>query len=403
MKEKNDIIITGGGMVGMSMAIALARIGLHVLVLEKTSLPAQLEEKFDGRVSALALGSVHMLQAIGAWEKMEPYAEAILDIRVCDANTPFFIHYDHRDVGKPFGYILENRHIRYGLQERALELSTLTIIENANIAEFSTNSKQAFITLSDGQKFSTSLILAADGKQSSIRKMAGIATFTHDYQQTAIVCTIAHERPHHGIAQEKFLPAGPFAVLPMTKQRSSLVWVEPHDRAHIYLNLSKQEQSEEIRQRIGDYLGEITLDGNCFSYSLSLSHTKSYISNRLALIGDAAHGIHPIAGQGVNLGFRDVAVLEELIRKQAALGLDVGASDILSHYQRWRRFDNVSMSAVTHGLNQLFCNRLLPVRISRYIGMWSVNNSPVFKNFFMKHAMGLIGDLPDTFKAAHPN
>lgn len=401
MEKRTDIIITGGGMVGMSMAIAMARLGLHVTILEKTAMPAQLEPSFDGRVSAIALGSVNLLRHIGAWDGMLPYAEPICDIRVSDGDTPCFVHYDHHDIGdEPFGYIIENRYIRHALHEAAATLPTLTIIERATISSFASDNASARVTLADGREFSAALVLAADGKHSTIREFAGIKVLSRDYKQTAIVATIAHSKPHHGLAQERFLPAGPFAVLPMTDQRSSLVWVESRDRVQLYLDLPKEECEQEITERVGDYLGTITLAGERFAYPLSLSHANTYVAARLALIGDAAHGIHPIAGQGVNLGFRDVAALEELIRKQKDVGGDLGAESVLAHYQRWRRFDNVSMMGVTDGLNQLFCSSLLPIKTARGLGMWAVNKMPPLKRFFMKHAMGLVGDVPEAMKGA---
>jgi len=397
--KRYDAIIIGGGMVGMSMAIALARLDLRVALLERTSLPAQLEATFDGRVSAIALGSARLLSAIGAWDAMRAHAEPILDIRASDGDAPFYVHYDHKEVGdEPLGYIVENRHIRYALQQAAAIYPNLTFMEKTHITAFESDGMQAMVMLHDGSKLAAPLVMAADGKQSTLRELAGIATTTRDYHQTAIVCTIAHEKPHHGLAQERFLHAGPFAVLPMTGQRSSLVWVEPDERVQLYMDLPQAECEQEITERVGDYLGKIVLAGKRFAYPLSATHAKTYIGTRLALIGDAAHGIHPIAGQGVNLGFRDVAVLEELIRKQAGLGLDIGAESLLAHYQRWRRFDNVSMLAVTDGLNQLFNTQLLPIRTARGLGMWAVQRMPVLKRFLMQHAMGLVGDLPETFK-----
>lgn len=396
-----DIIIAGGGMVGMSMALAVARLGLSVVVLEKSRLPDQLEPTFDGRVSAIALGSVRLLTAIGAWEGMRDYAEPIRDIRVSDGDAPFFVHYDHHDIGKePFGYIVENRYIRHGLQQAAGDYPNLSLLDQKIITSYYTSPKHVVVTLSDGQNISASLLLAADGKFSGLRQMAGIDILERDYEQTAIVCTIAHEKPHLGLAQERFLPAGPFAVLPMTGNRSSLVWVEPKDRVQLYLDLSKEECEQEIAERVGDYLGHITLAGERFSYPLSLVHAKGYSADRVALLGDAAHGIHPIAGQGVNLGFRDVAVLEELIRKQRLADGDIGAKEVLAHYQRWRRFDNMSMLGVTDGLNQLFCSSLMPVKTARRLGMWGVNQLPGLKKFFMKHAMGLTGDVPELMRDA---
>ncbi len=401
MDNRIDIIITGGGLVGMSMAVALARTGLRVTVLERTSLPAQLEPSFDGRVSAIALGSARLLSAIGVWDAMLPHAEPIQDIRVSDGDSPFFVHYDHRDIGnEPFGYIVENRYTRHVLHEAARALPTLHLVEQAHISGFRADEKQAVVTLADGREFVAALVLAADGKYSALREFAGIGLTQHDYKQTAIVCTIAHEQPHHGLAQERFLPAGPFAVLPMTGQRSSLVWVEPNDRVSLYMELPKEECEQEITERVGTYLGAITIAGERFVYPLSFAHANRYVSTRLGLIGDAAHAIHPIAGQGVNLGFRDVAVLAELIRKQSDAGGDLGSEELLAHYQRWRRFDNVSMLGVTDGLNHLFCSSLLPVKVARGLGLWGVNRLPGLKKFLMKHAMGLVGDLPESFKKA---
>ena len=389
----SDIIIIGGGMVGMSMAVAAARLGLSVTVLEKTAMPAQLEPSFDGRVSALALGSVRMLRAIGAWEGMRSHAEPINDIRVSDGDTPFFVHYDHQDIGdEPFGYIVENRYIRHALHEAAAQLKTLAIVDQAQITGY----EAGRITLADGREFSAALVLAADGKQSTIRDMADIKVTTRDYKQTAIVCTIAHERPHRGLAQERFLPAGPFAVLPMQGNRSSLVWVEPRDRAQLYLDLPEEECEQEISERVGNYLGKITLAGERFSYPLMASHANQYTGTRLALIGDAAHGIHPIAGQGVNLGYKDVAVLLDLLQKWRAGDMDV--AQLLAQYQRWRRFDNVTMLATMHGLNQLFVSTLVPVKLARGLGLWGVNKLPPLKKFFMRHAMGLAGDVPSAFR-----
>ena len=396
-----DIAIAGGGIVGMSLAVALGSEGMRVAVLEKLKLSAQLEPAFDGRVSAIALGSKHILDNIGAWEAMAPHAEPILDIRVSDGHTPIFLHYDHHEVGnEPFGYIIENRYIRHALHKAARALPTITLMENCTVEKFENTGAGITLTFSNNQQPATSnslncrLLVGAEGKQSPTRRFAGIGVTEWSYNQTAIVCTIRHEKPHHGLAQERFLPAGPFAVLPMQGNRSSLVWVEPNDRVKLYLDLPEAEFVQEIRERTGNYLGTITLEGKRFSYPLALSHARTYVGNRIALIGDAAHGMHPIAGQGVNLGFRDVAALAELLVQPFKLGLDIAGDDILSHYQRWRRFDNVTMLAVTDGLNRLFSNNVIPLRLARDLGLWAVGKMPPLKRFFMRQAMGLTGDIP---------
>lgn len=397
MTKQYDVVIAGGGMVGMSMAIALAREGLAIGVIEKDLLPSQLEANFDGRVSAIALGSSRILDNIGVWEGMKPYAEPIRDIRVSDGDTPFFLHYDHHEVGDdPFGYIVENRYIRHALHSVGEKFSNLTIFDQTSISEFKEDGQRILVSLQgrQGNDITCRLLIGADGKHSVIRRLSGIGVTHWDYKQTAIVCTIAHEKSHNGLAQERFLPTGPFAVLPMQHNRSSLVWVEPDDRVDIYLQLPDEEFVQEIKERVGDYLGDIRVEGKRFSYPLSLMHAKTYVGKRLALIGDAAHGIHPIAGQGVNLGFRDIAVLAELIVEPFKLGMDIGAEDVLAHYQRWRRLDNVTMLAATDGMNRLFSNRVIPIQLARGFGLWAVGKMPPLKRFFMKHAMGLTGDQP---------
>ena len=407
MKHSNpqqfDVIINGAGMVGMSLAIALARAGMQVAVVDKTTLGDQLLPEFDGRVSAIAYGSKCILDGIGVWAGMSAHAEPILDIRVSDGGMPFFLHYDHKDVGDaPLGFIVENRHTRVALQQAAAALPNLTLVENQSPLAMERDEASVTLRLQGGVALRARLLVAADGKHSAIREMAAIKTLHWHYQQTAIVCTIAHEKPHNGLAQERFLPAGPFAVLPMCANRSSLVWVEPQDRVSIYLELNTEEFAQEIQERVGDYLGKISVVGPRFSYPLSLMHANSYIGHRLALIGDAAHAIHPIAGQGVNLGFRDVGVLSELIIGRFRLGLDVGTEDLLFGYQRWRRFDNVTMLAVTDGLNRLFGVNILPVRLVRGLGLWAVASMPPLKKFLMRHAMGLVGDLPEIVKKNKP-
>jgi 2-octaprenyl-6-methoxyphenol hydroxylase len=403
-QESFDVVINGGGMVGLSLAIALARAQMRVAIIEKTPMSAQLEPSFDGRVSAVAYGSKRMLDGIGAWADMAGVAEPICDIRVSDGDTPFSLHFDHHEVGnEPFGYIVENRHIRHALHNAAKQLPTLTIMDNSMLESFERDDTGVTTLLRGGKILRSSLLVGAEGRQSSVRSQAGIGVTEWKYKQTAIVCTIHHTEPHHGLAQERFLPAGPFAVLPMTRlenglYRSSLVWVEPDDRVQLYLELPDEELVQEISERVGDYLGEISVSGQRFCYPLSLMHAKSYISERLALIGDAAHGMHPIAGQGVNLGFRDVGVLSQLLIERFEAGFDIANQEVLVHYQRWRRFDTVAMLAATDGLNRLFCNPLVPVKLLRGVGLWTVGKIPKLKDFFMRDAMGMLGDLPKIIK-----
>ena len=388
--QQFDIIIVGAGLVGMSMALAVSGSGATIAVIEQGKISTQLQPEFDGRVSAIALGSRYILEHAGAWQHILLYAEPILDIRVTEGATPFFLHYDHKEVGdEPFGYIVENRFIRFGLHKAAQEIKNISLLENVKINEITQDAGSATIITSDGKNLQAGIIIAADGKKSQIRDMLGIKTIRWDYEQTAIVCTIEHSLPHHGLAQERFFPIGPFAVLPMQGNQSSLVWVEPNERIEAYLELDAAEAEQEIAERIGGYLGEINIIGKRFAYPLSLLHARKYTSERVALIGDAAHGMHPIAGQGVNLGFRDVDVLSKLISKQYALGLDIGAESLLAEYAALRNCDNISMLAATDILNRLFSNNIAPIRLARAMGLWAVGNMPPLKRAFMRHAMGI--------------
>ncbi len=394
--KQTDVIIIGGGMVGLSLAIALAQSQVRVAVIEKDDLKSQLMPAFDGRVSAISLGSERVLQAIGVWNLMREQAEPILDIRVADGDSRAHVHYNYRDAGNsPMGNMVENRHIRAALLKRAEAVTDyLTLLAPAKVDQIVRDSHSVEVSLEGGDVWRAPLLVAADGKRSKIRADAGITVIETSYKQAALVCTIEHELPHEGLALERFLPAGPFAALPMQNNRSALVWTEPEDSAPAMLALPDEEFHAQIRERLGDYLGNFKTTGKRFSYPLHLILATRYIDTRLALIGDAAHAIHPIAGQGVNVGFRDVAVLTELIADALRLGLDIGSQNLLEHYQRWRRFDSMSMGAITDIINRLFSNDISVVRIARRTGLALVNSAPPLKRFFMWHAMGLLGDLP---------
>jgi 2-octaprenyl-6-methoxyphenol hydroxylase len=396
-----DILIAGGGLTGLAMAAAAARYGLSITLVDRAPYATQLSPKFDGRVSAVARGSKHVLAHLGAWAGMAPHAEPILDIRVSDRDSPFFMDYRHSEVGEePFGWIVENRHLRQALADTVAGYDNIRVLAPAAIEKIEADAHGVNVLLSTGEELRARLLIGADGKNSTVRELCGIGEVTSSYGQTAIVCTIAHENPHGGLAQERFLAAGPFAVLPMQNNQSSLVWVEKSEDAPLYLKLPEAEFVQEIAERIGGYLGRLTTVGPRFSYPLSFLHAKSYTAPRVCLIGDAAHAIHPIAGQGVNLGWRDVAVLAEIIEERARLGLDIGSAQALSHYQRWRRFDNTAMLAVTDGLTRLFGVGLPPVKLARGLGLWGVAHLPPLKRFFMRHAMGLTGDLPKMIREA---
>lgn len=400
-----DIIIAGGGLVGNALAIALAQGGLAVTVIDPLPREAQLETAFDGRTSAISSGSVRILNHIGVWPRCSPEAQPIHDIRVCDQDKPGYVHYSDKDVGEPFGYIIENQLLRRGLYQTLEAEAGITRI-TGKVEGFTRGTASATVLLSDGSTITAPLLIAADGRFSALREQAGIAHRVISYAQTAIVCVIEHEHPHAGLALEKFYPAGPFAALPLKPQnginRSGIVWTEHEQDAPHYLALSDAEFTAELQGRLGDaatsYWGTARVIGKRFAYPLKLMHAEQFVSDRVALVGDAAHGIHPIAGQGVNLGYRDVAVLAELLIEQRSLGLDLGDAALLARYQRRRKFDSVSMTASTDLLNRLFSNRLPGMSLLRRAGMVAVDHLPPVKQFFMRHAMGLVGDLPRMMK-----
>ena len=395
-----DVLIVGGGMTGMTLGCALAGAGVPVMVLDRSLPEALVAAEYDGRASAIAYASAMAYRGIGLWPLLEPYTSPIDDIRVADGHplrgiSPLFLHYDHRDIGDaPFGYIIENRRIREALSAFAATLPNFNLIAPVELDHLERDSHRVEARLSDGRTIRAGLAIAADGRFSQTRKDAGIPVTSFRYRQTAIVCTVRHERAHEGVAVELFLPGGPFAMLPMTDNRCNVVWTERADLAPAYLALDDAQFMEELRRRFGGWLGEIELTGPRFSYPLGVLHAARYTDERLVLVGDAAHAIHPIAGQGLNLGLRDVAALAELIVDSHRLGLDLAGPQVLERYERWRRVDNMLLTVVTDGLNRLFSNDIAPIRLARDLGLAGVNRVPPVKRFLMRHAMGVVGDLP---------
>ena len=390
-----EVIVAGGGMVGLTLAAALGGAGVTVAVVDRRPASAMLEPVFDGRVSAIAHGSRTVLDAVGVWDGLAGDAEPIREIRVSDGASPLHLHYDSAEVAADaLGYIVENRHIRHALLERVRSLGRATLLDGRSIVRHERGPIEARVELEDGSELAARLLIATDGRESPLRRAAGLGTVEWRYDQTGIVCTVAHERPHRGIAQERFLPSGPFAILPMTGNRSSIVWTERADVAARVLGLERGAFADELAWRFTDYLGALDIEGPVFSYPLALTLAERYTANRLAVAGDAAHAIHPIAGQGFNLGIRDAAALAETIVDAARLGIDTGSVAALARYARWRRADNFAMLAATDGLNRLFSNDLAPVALGRRLGLAAVNRIPRLKGLFMRHAMGELGERP---------
>jgi len=390
-----DIAIVGGGLNGLTAAVALGGAGFAVALIDRLDPQATLDAGFDGRVSSIAWSSKVMLETLGVWQGVAGEAEPILEIRVSDGDAPLFLHYDHQDVGDhPLGYIAENRVLRRALIERVGRLRTVTVMAPHRVAGLERGRDAAVLELDGGGRVRADLVIACDGSTSALRDMAGIRHVSHSYRQTGIVTTVDHERPHRGIAHERFLAAGPFAILPLPGNRSSLVWTERDDVATRIMGLDDAAFLEEMVWRFGDFLGAIEPVGPRWSYPLRLVLAERYTDRRLALVGDAAHLIHPIAGQGYNLGLRDTAALAEVLSDMRRLGLEPGRDDALARYARWRRVDNMMLVAATDSLNRLFSNDLAPVRLARDLGLAAVDRLPPLKRLFMRHAMGTLGHLP---------
>lgn len=395
-----DVLIVGGGLAGLTMALALASGGVRTTVVERAEPAAMRQHAFDGRTSAIAYGSAKIFDGIGVWSALTADAQPILDIRVADGNlidgvSPLFLHYDHRDVGSdPMGYILENKNMRNVLFDAVEAADLVTLIAPASIEDVDRGAYPVRAKLADGRTITAALVIGADGRNSPMRRLADIKAAQFRYDQTSIVCTVTHERPHNGVAVELFLPGGPFAMLPMTGNRTNIVWSENTELAETLMALDDAEFAAELSRRFGEWLGGIELTGPRFKFPLGLLHAERYIDKRLALVGDAAHAIHPIAGQGFNMGLRDIAALAEIIVDAKRLGLDIGAADQLARYQRWRRFDNTLLATVTDGLTRLFSNDIPPVRLARDLGLAAVGKVPPLRRFFIRHAMGVVGDLP---------
>jgi 2-octaprenyl-6-methoxyphenol hydroxylase len=399
MSRAFELIIIGGGPVGAVLGLALAQADLAVAVIDHEDPNAVLVPQFDGRALSVALTAQRAMAAVGLWPLVEPHAAAIEHIRVADGSFPATLHYHHQEIGpEPFGWIVESEGLRRAVAARLGAQPNLTRLAPMRVAGIERGEGKVTVTLDDGETLTAPLIVGADGRRSMVRDSAGIGVKTRDYHQVAIVCTVAHEKPHHNVAHEHFLPAGPFAILPLPRNRSGIVWTE---RAHLAPAIMKEGDAgflAELRARFGDFLGAISLDGPRFAHPLSFQLADAYWVPRLALVGDAAHAMHPVAGQGMNMGLRDASALAERIVEARRLGLDLGGTEVLERYARWRRFDNLLMLGMTDGLVRLFSNDIGPVKLARDIGLAAVNRMPMAKRLFTRHAMGLEGELPRLMK-----
>ncbi|MSP49111.1 MAG: FAD-binding protein [Alphaproteobacteria bacterium] len=392
---RTDVVVVGGGLVGLSLGHALASAGIEAAVVDREEPQIAANDAYDGRAFAISYGARRILDGLGLWQEMGAHATPILDIRVTDGSSSLFLHYDHREVGdEPLGHIVESRFVRRALLGRIRDRPRLRLVAPESVTGLERGKTGVTAQLSDGRRIQARLAVAADGRGSPIRRAAGIGAIEWGYDQTAIVCTVALARPHDGVAHERFLPAGPFALLPLPGDFSSVVWAERREVAPAMLALDDDGFSEAMTRRFGDALGPLRVVGRRWSYPLGLLVAERLTAERLALIGDAAHSIHPLAGQGLNLAIRDVAALAESVVDAHRLGLDIGGTDVLDRYAGWRHLDTLALLAVTDGLNRLFSNDLGPLRIVRDLGLAAVDRLPALKRLFMRHAMGTVGHLP---------
>ncbi len=400
MPGTSDILIVGGGLNGCSLALALAGAGFGVVLIDSQKLDHLLATDFDGRSYALALASQRMLAALGLWPGLAADAQPILQVTASDGNahsgpSPLHLLFDHAEIEEgPMGWMVEDRHLRQALLAAIAATPAIRHLTAETVTAQRLERQQIVVTLANGDQIAGALLVGCDGRSSATATRAGIKRTGWPYHQTALVCAVAHELPHNGTAHQLFLPPGPLAILPLQGNRSSIVWTETTAQARAIQSWNDAGYLAALRPRFGDFLGRITLTGARFSYPLTLSLATAMTGARLALVGDAAHGIHPLAGQGLNLGLRDSAALAEVLAMALRRGEDIGAPGVLARYQGWRRFDTTTLALATDGFNRLFSNDNPLLRLGRDIGLGLTNAMPALRRHLIREAAGLTGDLP---------
>lgn len=400
MTLDHDILIIGGGLNGPALALALAQSGFSVGVIDALPRDTRADPEFDGRAYALALSSQRLLRNIGIWPQVSGNATPMLEIKVTDGRagegpSPWMMHFDHAELEEgPMGYMLEDRHLRRAFLDAMDTEERITAYTEERVVAQSPDSSGITLTLASGKSLRATLAVGCDGRRSGTAERAGISRTGWGYGQTAVVCAVAHERPHNGIAHQFFMPAGPLAILPVSGNRSSIVWSETDSRAAELAAMNDADFLDALRPAFGSFLGDISLQGARFTYPLNLTLANSFYADRIALVGDAAHGMHPIAGQGLNAGLRDVAALAEVLSDARQRGEDIGSKAPLARYQEWRRFDTATLATATDTFNRLFSNDNPLLRTLRDIGMGAVNAVPWLRRSFVREAAGLTGDLP---------
>ena len=385
-----DVLIVGGGLSGLTLACLLGQRGLNLACIDQSD-PVQKPK--DLRTTAISFGSREILERAGVWDKIAQTCP-IEDIEILDGSSSVLLEFLSSEVeNKAFGWIVDNHDLKCALMARLKQLKTVTHIAPATVQKFDVQHDHASVTLENGESLKAKLIVGADGRNSFVRKYMGVRTRQWSYGQRAVICTAQHQNPHGNVAVEHFWPQGPFAILPMEDDengahRSSVVFTEHGPEKHSLTKLTHQEFEAALAARFPRRYGDVKLVGRRIAYPLGLVHAQSYIAPRCVLVADAAHGIHPIAGQGLNLGFRDLGALDEILGAAHESGQNIADESLLETYQRRRRPDNMAMAAVTDGLNRLFSNNIFPVRVLRRAGLRLVSHIPPAKQFFMKQAMG---------------
>lgn len=404
MEITTDIAIIGGGLTGSLMALAGAKNGFSVCIIDAVGANTQKGPDFDGRSYAMAMASGRMLKALGLWADLEIGAQPILDIKVTDgavgANpSPFFLHFDKHGLDEgPMGHMIEDRHLRSALRSSLLDNENITYLSGKRVEDLTNHVSTSMLTLDDGDHIHANLVICADGRNSASAKRAGVTYTGWKYAQSALVCALEHENSHNGFAYQHFMPPGPLAILPLKDNRCSIVWTETAENARTIMAMDNDAYLDVLRPRFGDFLGEIKLVGERFFYPLDMSIAKSFIAKRVAVIGDAAHGMHPIAGQGLNAGMRDIAALAQLCQEARQRGEDFGSQAVLARYQEWRRFDATALALTMDLLNRLFSNDNSFLRSLRTLGIGVVNRLPSIKRTFIREAAGVTGNLPDLMR-----
>ncbi|MEL6640463.1 MAG: UbiH/UbiF/VisC/COQ6 family ubiquinone biosynthesis hydroxylase [Pseudomonadota bacterium] len=400
----SDLIIVGGGLNGPALALASAKAGFSVTLIDALPADTRKAPNFDGRAFAMALTSIRLLDGIGVWDAVADHAQPMLEIKVTDGRAgegpaPWMIHFNHVEIEEgPMGHLVEDRHLRRAFLDAIEESPLITHLAGETVIDQATGIGDVKVTLGTGNTVSGRVLIGCDGRNSGVGARAGIKRIGWDYGQTAVVCAVGHAKPHGGIAHQFFMPGGPLAILPLTEKRSSIVWSEKTSRAQTLMALDDTTFLNALRPAFGDFLGDIALVGKRFSYPLGLTLAQSFVADRVALVGDAAHGVHPIAGQGLNAGMRDVAALAQVLAEARGRGEDIGGAQALTRYQQWRRFDTTTLALATDTFNRLFSNDNAFLRAARDVGMGLINAAPSLRRGFIREAAGLTGELPALMK-----